>query len=65
MGNTCGKCRFYEAAGKGRDNADNEFAVGFCFGAPPSVAASRSEYPTVKQDQRECALWQKLATSKR
>lgn len=55
--NTCGKCHFYEAAGKAKNPAGEEFEVGFCFGAPPSATGSTSEYPTVKKTQRECALW--------
>lgn len=55
--NTCGKCHFYEIAGKGKDSAGNEFPVGTCFGAPPSVREGTTEYPTVREDRRECALW--------
>lgn len=54
---TCGQCHFYEAAGKGKDGAGNEFPVGTCFGAPPSVTESKTEYPTVREDRRACALW--------
>lgn len=56
--NTCGKCHFYEAAvGTGKDEQGNEFPVGTCFGAPPSVTNGKTEYPTVREDRRACALW--------
>lgn len=55
--NTCGKCHFYEAAGTGKNPSGQEFPVGTCFGAPPSVREGTTEYPTVREDRRECALW--------
>lgn len=55
--NTCGKCHFYEAAGLGNDTKGKSFPVGSCFGAPPSVTSNVTEYPTVREDRRECALW--------
>lgn len=60
--NTCGKCYFYEGGlTVNTTNADgskkDSVPGGWCYGAPPSANLAQTSYPTVREDQRECALW--------
>lgn len=57
--NLCGKCFFYEPDENltARDNSGTKVDAGWCYGAPPSIQGGRIEYPSVRDTQRECALW--------
>lgn len=54
---TCGGCDFYEPGGEARTDSGETFPAGVCFGAPPSVTNNRTEYPSVREDRRQCALF--------
>ena len=63
MVNTCGKCQFYEGGvtiTTVREDIKESKPGGVCYGAPPTAAGNTSTYPTVSQDQRECALWRAI-----
>lgn len=54
---TCVECFFYEAGITITKADGTTLPGGYCFGAPPTAIDNKSTYPSVRADQRECALW--------